>query len=67
MNDLEIYLDTIGSKGSTNRLIAISSMGLGLRSEAAMRVCDKRQRRKYLMEIGLSYENAVLIVNKENN
>ena len=29
------------------------------------RVCEKRYRRKELMNMGLSYENAVLIVNHE--
>ena len=34
-------------------------------SNAARRVCEKRYRRKELMNMGLSYENAVLIVNHE--
>lgn len=35
-------------------------------SEVARRACDKRYRRKELMDMGLSFEDAVLIVNKEN-
>ena len=65
MENLEKYLDTIGEKGSIQRLEVIASMDLGMRSEAARRVCEKRYRRKELMDMGLSYENSVLIVNRE--
>lgn len=41
-------------------------MDLGERSEAARCACEKRYRRKELMGMGLSFEDAVLIVNKEN-
>ena len=67
MESLEKYLDSIGEKSSTERLGVIASMNLGLRSEAGRRVCEKRYRRKELMSMGLSYENAVLIVNREND
>ena len=63
--NLEKYLDSIGEKGTIQRLKAISSMDLGKRSDAARRVCEKRSRRKELMDMGLSYENAILIVNRE--
>jgi hypothetical protein len=66
MENLEKYLDSIGEKSSTQRLGVIATMNLGERSEAARRVCEKRYRRKELMDMGLSFENAVLIVNKEN-
>ena len=65
MESLEKYLDSIGEKNSAERLRVIASMDLGERSDAARRVCEKRYRRKELMEMGLSYENAVLIVNRE--
>lgn len=65
MENLEKYLDSIGEKGSIQRLEVIASMDLGKRSDAARRVCEKRYRRKELMDMGLSYENAVLIVKKE--
>jgi hypothetical protein len=65
MENLEKYLDTIGEKGSTKRLEIIASMDLGLRSESAIRVLNKRNRRKELMEKGLSFEHSVLIVNNE--
>lgn len=65
IKDIEKYLDTIGTFGSIERLEAIASLDLGKRSEAAQRVCEKRYRRRELMESGLSFENAVLIVNKE--
>ena len=65
MENLEKYLDSIGEKGSIQRLEVIATMDLEKRSDAARRVCEKRYRRKELMEMGLSYENAVLITNRE--
>lgn len=65
MENIEKYLDSIGEKGSIQRLEVIASMDLGKRSDAARRVCEKRYRRKELMGMGLSYENAVVIVNME--
>lgn len=67
MENIEKYLDSIGEKSSTERLGVIASMNLGNRSEAARRVCEKRYRRKELMDKGLSFEYAVLIVNREND
>lgn len=67
MENIEKYLDSIGEKSSTERLGVIASMNLGNRSEAARRVCEKRYRRKELMNKGLSFEYAVLIVNREND
>lgn len=67
MENIEKYLDSIGEKSSTERLGVIASMNLGNRSEAARRACEKRYRRKELMDKGLSFEYAVLIVNREND
>jgi hypothetical protein len=60
------YLNNF-EKSSTERLGIIAVMNLGERSDAARRAYEKRFRRKELMEMGLSYEHAVLIVNAENN
>lgn len=67
MENIEKYLDSIGEKSSTERLGVIASMNLGNRSEAARRVCEKRYRRKEMMNKGFSFEYAVLIVNREND
>ena len=48
------------------RLDAIASMNLGKRSEAAERASNNRARRKELMEYGMDFETACLVVNKEN-
>lgn len=42
--DLEKYFNSIGEKGSIERLEAIACAGLGERSEAAQRVIQKRKR-----------------------
>lgn len=63
--DAEKYLDSIGAKSSTERLAAIASLNLGERSEAAARVLKKRQRRRELMNKGLTFEEACMIVNEE--
>lgn len=65
MSALERYLDTIGERGSMQRLEVIASMNLGQRSESAKLVMEKRNRRIELMQLGHSYETAVLIVNIE--
>lgn len=65
MENLERYLDSIGEKSSIERLEMIASMNLEERSDAARRVCEKRYRRKELMDMDLSFEDAVLIVNRE--
>jgi len=64
---LETYLSKFGAKGTINRLKKIASMNLGKRSEAAKLVCKRRSRRKKLMDFGLSFDEAVLIVRQEKN
>ncbi len=59
------YLDSIGSKSSAERLSAIAGLNLGERSEAAARVLKKRQRRRELMDKGLSFTESCMIVNEE--
>ena len=49
-----------------SRLDVIASMNLGKRSQAAQRASQNRTRRKELMEAGMNFEAACLIVNKEN-
>jgi len=48
------------------RLYAIASMNLGKRSEAAERASQNRARRKELMDYGMDFETACLVVNQEN-
>lgn len=64
--DIEKYLDSIGEKGSLVRLNAIAFMDLGARSEAAKRAIENRYMRKEIMDKGLSFEDAVLLVNRQN-
>lgn len=66
MENLEKYLDSIGEKGAIQRLEVIASMDLGKRSEAAQRASQNRTRRKELMNSGMSFETACLVVNTEN-
>jgi hypothetical protein len=63
--NVEKYLDSIGAKSSAERLAAIAGLNLGERSEAAARVIRKRQRRRELMNKGLSFAEACVIVNEE--
>jgi len=63
--DVEKYLDSIGAKSIAERLAAIAELNLGDRSEAAARVLKKRQRRRELMDKGLSFTEACMIVNEE--
>jgi hypothetical protein len=63
--DVEKYLDSIGAKSDSERLAAIAGLNLGERSEAAERVLKKRQRRRELMNKGLTFEEACMIVNEE--
>lgn len=49
-----------------SRLDVIASMNLGRRSEAAQRASQNRNRRKELMESGMSFGTACLVVNTEN-
>ena len=48
------------------RLDAIASMNLGERSKAAERASANRARRRELMECGMDFATACLVVNKEN-
>lgn len=57
--------EKIGATGYS-RLDVIASMNLGRRSEAAQRASQNRNRRKELMESGMSFEIACLVVNTEN-
>ncbi len=66
MTEQEKHFNLIGEKGTIERLDAIGRANLGERSDAAYRACDKRWRRIELMEMGLSFQDACLIVNKEN-
>ncbi len=59
------YLDSIGAKSDAERLAAIAGLNLGDRSEAAARVLRKRQCRRELMDKGLSFTEACMIVNEE--
>lgn len=67
MNLLNEYLDTLGEIGSMKRIEVISNLNLGERSHAAKLVIEKRSRRIELMEKGLTFEHACLIVNSENS
>lgn len=49
-----------------SRLDVIASMNLGRRSEAAKRASQNRTRRKELMDAGMTFETACLVVNQEN-
>lgn len=60
------YLDSVGKMGSNERLQAIANLDLGKRSEAAKRALERRFLRKDLMNKGISFEDAVLIVNKNS-
>lgn len=62
---MEEYLNQFGDKGSIERLRVISVMNLDERSKAASLVIQKRERRKEIIDMGLGFENAVLIVNRE--
>ena len=48
------------------RLDAIASMNLGERSKAAKRASANRARRRKLVEYGMDFATACLVVNKEN-
>jgi hypothetical protein len=67
MENLEKYLDSIGEKGSLERLEAIALLNLGERSKSADIAVKKRKRRKELINIGLSLYIARIIVNQEYN
>ncbi len=61
---LDNYINTTGKLGSSERLQTIANLDLGKRSEAAKLVLEKRNYRKDLMDKGISFEDAVLIVNR---
>jgi hypothetical protein len=65
--NIEGKLNLIGEQGTLPRLEAIASMNLGERSEAANRVILKRTMRKELMDKGLGFEHACLIVDNNLN
>lgn len=48
-----------------SRLYVIGSMNLGRRSKAAKKAYQNRTRRKELMDSGMSFETACLVLNKE--
>ncbi len=50
--------------GSTERLEVIAQLNMGSRSEAAKRVLEKRAARVELMQKGLSFSQACMIVSQ---
>lgn len=66
MLDIEKRIANLMEQNSFSRLEAIEMMDLGVRSEAARRVINKRLRRKELMSFGLTFEQSCLVVNQEN-
>jgi hypothetical protein len=61
---IDNYINSTGVIGSNERLQTIANLDLGKRSEAAKRVLERRNYRKDLMDKGISFEDAVLIVNR---
>ena len=61
---IDNYINSTGIIGSNERLQTIANLDLGKRREAAKRVLERRNQRKDLMDKGFSFEDAVLIVNK---
>ena len=64
--DIEKQIQERINSTGYSRLDVIASMNLGKRSEAAQRASQNRTRRKELMEAGMNFETACLIINKEN-
>jgi len=64
--DIEKQIQERINNTGYSRLDVIASMNLGKRSEAAQRASQNRTRRKELMELGMSFETACLVVNTEN-
>jgi hypothetical protein len=64
--DIEKQIQERINSTGYSRLDVIASMNLGKRSEAAQRASQNRTRRKELMEAGMNFETACLVVNKEN-
>lgn len=61
---IDNYINSTGVIGINERLQTIANLDLGKRSEAAKRVLERRNYRKDLMDKGISFEDAVLIVNR---
>ncbi len=61
---IENYINSTGEIGSSERLQTIANLDLGKRSESAKRVLERRNLRKELMDKGITFEDAVLIVNR---
>jgi hypothetical protein len=61
---IDNYINSTGVIGSNERLQTIANLDLGKRSEAAKRVLERRNQRKDLMDKGISFKDAVLIVNR---
>ena len=64
--DIEKQIQEKTNATGYSRLDVIASMNLGRRSEAAQRASQNRNRRKELMESGMTFETACLVVNQEN-
>jgi len=67
MNNLNEILDSIGSIGSIERLKYIANLDLGIRSESAEKVVQKRELVKSYMDKGFSREESILIFNSTFN
>lgn len=50
-----------------SRLESIANLDLGQRREAAIRVLEKRSRRRELMKMGLDFASSCVIVEREFN
>jgi len=64
--DIEKQIQERINSTGYSRLDVIASMNLGKRSEAAQRASQNRRKRNELMEAGITFETACLIVNREN-
>lgn len=63
---LRVHMIEVGGyRFSEKGIEHIANFELGERSEAARRVLYKRERRQELMNGGMSFENACLVVNRE--
>lgn len=62
MKNVEEYLNSVGEKGSEERLKAISDLNLGERSEAAKRVLEKRRMRREYVSKGLTMEQSRFLI-----
>jgi hypothetical protein len=62
MNNLNEILDSVGTIGSMERLKYIANLDLGIRSESAKKVVQKRELVKSYMDKGLSHEESIIVV-----